>query len=336
MSQSLAETHPLIEEYLHELHVLRQLSPHTLKAYRMDLGGLQAFAAEDSVDLLKVTNAHVRRWAGRLHSKAKSSRTIARTLSAWRGWYDWLTEKDARRDAQAGRAAASLVANPVDDVKAPKRLKSLPKALSVEQALSLVNQAVKEAQEKKDLETVRDAAIIDLLYSSGLRLSELLGIDVMQSKDRQQESAGWLDWDAAEVTVLGKGGKRRSVPIGKPALQSLRVWRELRDQAQQVGQAQSSNALFISATGARLSPRTVQARLRTLAMRAGLPTHVHPHMMRHSFASHVLQSSQDLRAVQEMLGHASIASTQIYTSLDFQHLAQAYDKAHPRAKAGKG
>jgi integrase/recombinase XerC len=154
----------------------------------------------------------------------------------------------------------------------------------------------------------------------------------MQSKDRQHESAGWLDWDAAEVTVLGKGGKRRSVPIGGPAMQSLKVWRTVRDQLEQ---ADVSMALFISATGARLSPRTVQARLRTLAMRAGLPTHVHPHMMRHSFASHVLQSSQDLRAVQEMLGHASIASTQIYTSLDFQHLAQAYDKAHPRAKAGK-
>lgn len=334
MSQALAETHPLIEEYLHELHVLRQLSPHTLKAYRIDLSGLQALATEDSVDLLKVTNAHIRRWAGRLHSKAKSSRTIARALSAWRGWYDWLTERDAR-DAQRGHLAVKLAANPVDDVKAPKRLKSLPKALSVEQALSLVNQAVREAQEKKDMEAVRDAAIVDLLYSSGLRLSELLGIDVMQSKDRQQESAGWLDWDGAEVTVLGKGGKRRSVPIGGPALQSLRVWRELRDQVQQASQAQASNALFISAAGARLSPRTVQARLRTLAMRAGLPTHVHPHMMRHSFASHVLQSSQDLRAVQEMLGHASIASTQIYTSLDFQHLARAYDKAHPRAKAGK-
>lgn len=335
MSQALAETHPLIEEYLHELHVLRQLSPHTLKAYRMDLSGLQAFAEQDSVDLLKVTNAHIRRWAGRLHSKARSSRTIARALSAWRGWYDWLTEKDARSVAQRGHVAVKLAANPVDDVKAPKRLKSLPKALSVEQALSLVNQAVREAQEKKDLESVRDAAIVDLLYSSGLRLSELLGIDVMQSKDRQQESAGWLDWDAAEVTVLGKGGKRRSVPIGAPALQSLKVWRDLRDQVQQQSQVQASNALFTSATGARLSPRTVQARLRTLAMRAGLPTHVHPHMMRHSFASHVLQSSQDLRAVQEMLGHASIASTQIYTSLDFQHLAQAYDKAHPRAKAGK-
>jgi integrase/recombinase XerC len=324
--------HPLMQEYLHELHVLRQLSQHTLKAYGMDLSDLQSFASEDSVDLLKVNNAHVRRWAGRLHSKEKSSRSIARALSAWRGWYDWLTEKDARRDARAGKVANNLVANPVDDVKAPKRLKSLPKALSVEQALALVNQAAIEAQEKKDPESIRDAAIIDLLYSSGLRLSELLGIDVMQSKDRQQESAGWLDWDAAEVTVLGKGGKRRSVPVGAPAMKSLLAWRETRDATLY---PEDSMALFLSSTGRRLSPRTVQARLRSLAIRAGLPTHVHPHMMRHSFASHVLQSSQDLRAVQEMLGHASIASTQIYTSLDFQHLAQAYDKAHPRAKAGK-
>ncbi|QWD62638.1 tyrosine recombinase XerC [Polynucleobacter sp. MWH-UH25E] len=328
-----ADLHPLMQDYLHELHVLRQLSAHTLKAYGMDLSDLQNFAQDDSVDLLKVTNAHVRRWAGRLHSKEKSSRTIARALSAWRGWYDWLTEKNARRDAQTGKVSAQLAANPVDDVKAPKRLKSLPKALSVEQALALVNQAVKEADEKKDLESIRDAAIVDLLYSSGLRLSELLGIDVMQSKDRQHESAGWLDWDAAEVTVLGKGGKRRSVPVGAPAMKSLMEWRSIRDASANANT--ESIALFLSANGKRLSPRTVQARLRTLAIRAGLPTHVHPHMMRHSFASHVLQSSQDLRAVQEMLGHASIASTQIYTSLDFQHLAQAYDKAHPRAKAGK-
>jgi integrase/recombinase XerC len=327
-----ADLHPLMQEYLHELHVLRQLSAHTLKAYGMDLSDLQSFAQDDSVDLLKVTNAHVRRWAGRLHSKDKSPRSIARALSAWRGWYDWVTEKNTRRAAQAGQVSAQLAANPVDDVKAPKRLKSLPKALSVEQALALVNQAVKEADEKKDLESIRDAAIVDLLYSSGLRLSELLGIDVMQSKDRQHESAGWLDWDAAEVTVLGKGGKRRSVPVGAPAMKSLLAWRSMRDS---VKNSEESIALFLSTNGKRLSPRTVQARLRTLAIRAGLPTHVHPHMMRHSFASHVLQSSQDLRAVQEMLGHASIASTQIYTSLDFQHLAQAYDKAHPRAKTGK-
>jgi integrase/recombinase XerC len=333
MRLKATELHPLMQEYLHELHVLRQLSSHTLKAYSGDLSDLQNFAAEDLIDLLTVSNGHIRRWAGRLHSKGSSSRSIARALSAWRGWYDWLTEKDARRDARAGKVASNLVANPVDDVKAPKRLKSLPKALSVEQALALVNQALKEAKDKKDLESIRDAAIIDLLYSSGLRLSELLGIDVMQSKERQQESAGWLDWDAAEVTVLGKGGKRRSVPIGAPAMQSLIDWRQMRDE---IVFPTKSNALFLAATGKRLSPRTVQARLRALATRAGLPTHVHPHMMRHSFASHVLQSSQDLRAVQEMLGHASIASTQIYTSLDFQHLAQAYDKAHPRAKAGKG
>lgn len=333
MKLKATELHPLMQEYLHELHVLRQLSLHTLKAYGGDLSDLQNFAAEDSVDLLKVSNGHVRRWASRLHSKGNSSRSIARALSAWRGWYDWLTEKDARRDASTGKVASKLIANPVDDVKAPKRLKSLPKALSVEQALALVKQALKEAEEKKDLESIRDAAIIDLLYSSGLRLSELLGIDILQSRERQQESAGWLDWDAAEVTVLGKGGKRRSVPVGAPAMQSLLHWRQIREGTTFTAE---SKALFLSARGQRLSPRTVQARLRTLAMRAGLPTHVHPHMMRHSFASHVLQSSQDLRAVQEMLGHASIASTQIYTSLDFQHLAQAYDKAHPRAKAGKG
>lgn len=333
MKLKQTDLHPLMQEYLHELHVLRQLSAHTLKAYGMDLSDLQSFAQDDSVDLLKVTNAHVRRWAGRLHSKDKSSRSIARALSAWRGWYDWLTEKNARRDAQVGKVSIQLSANPVDDVRAPKRVKSLPKALSVEQALALVNQAVKEANEKKDLESIRDAAIVDLLYSSGLRLSELLGIDVMHSKDRQQESAGWLDWDAAEVTVLGKGGKRRSVPVGAPAMKSLLAWKGMRDSGLKPNA--ESIALFLSASGKRLSPRTVQARLRTLAIRAGLPTHVHPHMMRHSFASHVLQSSQDLRAVQEMLGHASIASTQIYTSLDFQHLAQAYDKAHPRAKAGK-
>ena len=333
MKLQSTDLHPLMQEYLHELHVLRQLSINTLTAYRLDLSELQHFAQEDSIDLLRVTNGHVRRWAGRLHSQGKSSRSIARALSAWRGWYSWLTEKDARRGARAGKVTNNLIANPVDDVKAPKRLKSLPKALSVEQALALVNQAVTEANEKKDMESIRDAAMIDLLYSSGLRLSELLGIDVMQSKDRQHESAGWLDWDAAEVTVLGKGGKRRSVPVGGPAMKSLLAWREVRDAG---SYPEKSIGLFLSATGKRLSPRTVQARLRTLAIRAGLPTHVHPHMMRHSFASHVLQSSQDLRAVQEMLGHASIASTQIYTSLDFQHLAQAYDKAHPRAKAGKG
>jgi integrase/recombinase XerC len=317
-----AELHPQVQAYLHELHVLRQLSPHTIKAYQADLSELQQSAQVDGLDLTAVTNGHIRRWAARLHSKGRSPRTIARTLSAWRGWYDWLSQ---RRDQ------STLKANPVDDVKAPKRARALPKALSVEQALALINQAILEAKANPCLETVRDAAIIELLYSSGLRLSELLGIDAAPSQDRAYESAGWLDWDSAEVTVLGKGGKRRSVPVGTAAMTSLRAWLEIRQQLQ----AQASPALFLSGSNTRLSPRTVQARLRSLAIRAGLPTHVHPHMMRHSFASHVLQSSHDLRAVQEMLGHASIASTQIYTALDFQHLAQAYDLAHPRAKAGR-
>ena len=322
MKPPSAELHPQVQTYLHELHVLRQLSPHTIKAYQADLSELEHFTQEDGIALVAVTNSHIRRWAARLHSKGKSPRTIARTLSAWRGWYDWLSQKQDR---------PTLKANPVDDVKAPKRARALPKALSVEQALALINQAIVEAKANPSLETVRDAAIIELLYSSGLRLSELLGIDAAPSQDRAYESAGWLDWDSAEVTVLGKGGKRRSVPVGMAAMTSLRAWLEIRQQQP----AQATPALFLSASNARLSPRTVQARLRTLAIRAGLPTHVHPHMLRHSFASHVLQSSHDLRAVQEMLGHASIASTQIYTALDFQHLAQAYDLAHPRAKAGR-
>ncbi len=323
MKPPSAELHPQVQAYLHELHVLRQLSPHTIKAYQADLSELQQSAQVDGLDLTAVTNGHVRRWAARLHAKGKSPRTIARTLSAWRGWYDWLSQTQDQ---------PTLNANPVDDVKAPKRARALPKALSVEQAMALINQAIVEAKANPGLETVRDAAIIELLYSSGLRLSELLGIDAAPSQDRAYESAGWLDWDSAEVTVLGKGGKRRSVPVGAAAMTSLRAWIEMR---QQLRPAQVSPALFLSGSNMRLSPRTVQARLRSLAIRAGLPTHVHPHMMRHSFASHVLQSSHDLRAVQEMLGHASIASTQIYTALDFQHLAQAYDLAHPRAKAGQ-
>lgn len=323
MKPPSAELHPQVQAYLHELHVLRQLSPHTIKAYEADLSELHQSAQEDGLDLTAVTNGHIRRWAARLHSKGKSPRTIARTLSAWRGWYDWLSQKQDQ---------PALKANPVDDVKAPKRARALPKALSVEQALALINQAIVETKANPGLETVRDAAIIELLYSSGLRLSELLGIDAAPSQDRAHESAGWLDWDSAEVTVLGKGGKRRSVPVGTAAMSSLRAWLEMRQQLQP---APASPALFLGGRSARLSPRTVQARLRSLAIRAGLPTHVHPHMMRHSFASHVLQSSHDLRAVQEMLGHASIASTQIYTALDFQHLAQAYDLAHPRAKAGQ-
>lgn len=310
-----------IEAYLHDLHVVRQLSAHTLKAYRIDLLTLQENVLGEGLDLNRVSNSLIRRWAASLHAKGKSPRTIARTLSVWRGFYDWLALEGGVEKIRSG-----LHVNPVADVKAPKRPKLLPKALSVEQAIALVEFAAKNTKDKKDWESLRDHAIIELLYSSGLRLSELLGLDV----EVGTSSAGWLDWGAAEVSVLGKGNKRRTIPVGKPAMLALHTWKIARDGLVKVA---DEPALFISIQGKRLSPRTVQARLRNLAIRAGLPTHVHPHMMRHTFASHVLQSSHDLRAVQEMLGHASIASTQIYTSLDFQHLAKAYDSAHPRAKS---
>jgi integrase/recombinase XerC len=307
---------PEIEGYLHELHVLRQLSPHTLKAYQSDLMILLENTQVAKITVHQVCNALIRHWIAGLHAKGLSARTIARVLSAWRGFYDWLLLE--------GKAKSSLGLNPVADVKAPKRTKLLPKALSVEQAIALVEHAAQEASAKKTWEFYRDHALLELLYSSGLRLSELLGLDIEPSRF----SLGWLDWSVGEVSVLGKGKKRRTIPVGKPAMKALEQWRRQRHAITY----KDEPALFVSIQGRRLSPRTVQSRLRSLAIRAGLPTHVHPHMMRHSFASHVLQSSHDLRAVQEMLGHASIASTQIYTALDFQHLAQAYDSAHPRAK----
>ena len=305
-----------IGAYLDNLHVVRQLSAHTIKAYRADLKILSESAKAENCRIEQINPALIRRWTATLHAKGLSARSIARVLSAWRGFYHWLLldSKDS----------LNLGSNPVADIKAPKRSKLLPKALSVEQALALIEFAAKEAAKNQEWELGRDHALIELLYSSGLRLSELLGLDSEPSRD----SLGWIDWSASEVSVLGKGNKRRTIPVGKPAMAALQRWKLQRASLT----LEDASALFVSISGKRLAPRTVQARLRSMAIRAGLPTHVHPHMMRHSFASHVLQSSHDLRAVQEMLGHASIASTQIYTALDFQHLAKAYDSAHPRAK----
>ena len=206
MSQPPPDLLPLAQAYLHELHVLRQLSPHTLTAYQHDLRQLQRLAHEDGSNLLSATNAQVRRWAARLHAKNQSPRSIARVLSAWRGWFDWLGQQSAEKKRLN---KIHLLTNPVADVKAPKRSKPLPKALSVEQAIALVQQAQSEAAEKQDLDSIRDAALIELLYSSGLRLSEVLGIDVLISRDRKEASAGWLDWDAAEA--LSPMGARASV-----------------------------------------------------------------------------------------------------------------------------
>ena len=313
----------LAQEYLRELHVVRQVSQHTIAAYTKDLDYLLARLDEQGLELANVTSDQVRSWVVKLHSQGQASRSIARMLSAWRGFYLWLAN-------QKGLVNKS----PLSDIKAPKRNKPLPKALSVEQAINLVESANNESVQADVFLRARDRAIVELLYSSGLRLSELLGIDLNPIETKEYSSAGWIDFEAGEVMVLGKGKKRRTVPVGEAALQALKEWLLVRANFAST-EKEAVQALFINKQGKRASARTIQQHLAALAVKAGLPTHVHPHMLRHSFASHVLQSSGDLRAVQEMLGHASITSTQIYTALDFQHLAQAYDLAHPRAKNKK-
>jgi integrase/recombinase XerC len=313
----------LAQEYLRELHVVRQVSQHTIAAYTKDLDYLLTRLDEQGLELADVTSDQVRSWVVKLHSQGQASRSIARMLSAWRGFYLWL-----------GNQKGLVNKSPLSDIKAPKRNKPLPKALSVEQAISLVESANKESIQADVFLRARDRAIVELLYSSGLRLSELLGIDLSPTETKEHSSAGWIDFEAGEVMVLGKGKKRRTVPVGEAALQALKEWLVVRANYAST-EKEVIQALFINKQGKRASARTIQQHLAALAVKAGLPTHVHPHMLRHSFASHVLQSSGDLRAVQEMLGHASITSTQIYTALDFQHLAQAYDLAHPRAKNKK-
>jgi integrase/recombinase XerC len=252
----------------------------------------------------------VRRYAAQLHAQDLDPRSIARKLSGWRGFFTWLSEQ------------MPLAANPVDGVRAPRRGKPLPKALSVDDAVHLVA-AGAGAAAGDDAAELCNRAMFELLYSSGLRVSELAGLDARPDKG----SLGWLEADNAEVIVTGKGNKQRRVPVGRAALDAIAAWLAVRP-----APSDGSNALFVSTRGTRISPRVVQLRLKNHGLKAGTPANVHPHMLRHSFASHVLQSSGDLRAVQDMLGHASITSTQVYTALDFQHLAKVYDAAHPRAK----
>ena len=247
-----------------------------------------------------LTTAHLRRGLMQLHVQNLAPRSIARTLSGWRSFYAWLAKKGA------------ITANPADTLRAPKRSRLLPKALGVDQTAALLDTPVDGVLQQ------RDAAMFELFYSSGLRLAELVSLDW----------PGGIDFASGELTVTGKRRKTRVVPFGDKARQALTRWLEVRTGLLTPGEV----ALFISRRGTRLTRRQVEQRLAQWAQRAGLGMHVHPHMLRHSFASHVLQSSGDLRAVQEMLGHASIAATQIYTHLDFQHLAKIYDAAHPRAK----
>lgn len=291
-----------VENFLTELAIQRRASPHTVDAYRRDLVRLKALAAGQDPIALKAPQ--LRRGLMQLHAQELAPRSIARTLSAWRSYYAWL----ARRGV--------IPLNPADGLRAPKRPRTLPKALGIDQAAALLDRPAGSLSDDPLL--VRDIAMFELFYSSGLRLSELVSL----------EWPGGLDLVAGEVTVTGKRQKTRTVPVGDKAREALEAWLKLRPTLLRDAQP----ALFLGRNGTRLTPRQVGSRLAQWAQRQGVGVHVHPHMLRHSFASHVLQSSGDLRAVQEMLGHASIAATQIYTHLDFQHLAKTYDSAHPRAR----
>jgi len=299
-----------IRRHLVHLQVERRLATRTLTIYTDAFERLQHCATAAGVALRDTQPHHVRRWAGQLHRQGLAPRSIALVLSAWRGLYRWL-----------GRDGL-VPANPVDGVRAPKAPKPLPKALPVDQAVALA-QPVEDDTASPPL-VARDHCFVELLYGCGLRVGELVGLDVRAGA----QGAGWIDVPDATAYVLGKGSKRRSVPIGRPAIEALRRWLAHRETLAPADEP----ALFVSRHGTRLTASQVRSRLKRRALLAGLPTHVHPHMLRHSFASHLLQSSGDLRAVQELLGHANITTTQVYTKLDFQHLAHVYDAAHPRAK----
>lgn len=313
----------LVQRYLNHVRFEKRLAERTLVLYTLDLEKLAHSAEQAGVALVAVQASHIRRWVSQMHSGGRSGRGIALILSGWRGFYTWL-----------GREGL-VSCNPVLDVRAPKAAKPLPKALSVDDAVQLASFDQPDANPWLE---ARDAAMVELLYGGGLRVGELTGLDVHAS----DAARGWVDLQAEEAHVLGKGSKRRIVPVGAKAVQALQAWLVVRAQVlpvcpdQAVKGGSPHAALFIGQNGTRLTAQSIWQRLRQRSLQAGLAAPVHPHMLRHSFASHVLQSSSDLRGVQELLGHANISTTQVYTRLDFQHLAKAYDAAHPRAHLKDG
>jgi integrase/recombinase XerC len=285
--------HNFLSYLLHE----RRLSALTVKHYGRDVDALLALAA--NTPLATLTPHNIRRFAAMLHGRGLSGKSIARMLSGWRGFFDFMARQHL------------LTQNPVAGIRAPKSPKTLPEALSPDDAVKMVM-----IHDDNPL-TLRDRAMFELFYSSGLRLSELVSLDPQS-----------IDLQSCEVRVTGKGNKTRLVPVGAKAVEAINAWLPLRTRMLKPAET----ALFLGKKGQRISARMVQLLMKKWAVKQGIQANMHPHVLRHSFASHMLQSSQDLRAVQEMLGHASITSTQVYTHLDFQHLAKVYDAAHPRAK----
>lgn len=288
----------LLSGYLAYLNNERQYSPLTLESYACDIRHL--FVASDTIELTDIQSHQIRRFIAQLHGKGLGGKSLARKISAWRGFYTYLI-RDHR-----------YINNPCAGVRAPKSGRNLPNILSPDEAVRMVEIPVAD-----DVLAMRDKAMFELLYSSGLRLAELVGMDPPA-----------LDFAEGTVRITGKGNKTRIVPLGSHAIAALQKWLLVRFTLVKGEEP----ALFINKNGGRLSARSVQLRMKEWGIKQGISNNVHPHLLRHSFASHVLQSSGDLRAVQEMLGHASISTTQVYTHLDYQYLAKIYDSAHPRAK----
>ena len=297
VSENQASQH-LVNQYLDFLNFERGLSALTRQSYARDLS--QLIQSSHATQLDELQNTHIRRFVASLHSKGLSGKSIARLLSCWRGFFNYLIRDHG------------YTQNPVLGLRAPKSAKTLPQALSIEQAVKLVD------IEEDSILSSRDHAILELFYSSGLRLSELVNLNLSA-----------LDFVEGTVTVTGKGNKTRIVPLGDCAIKAIQNWLAVRPN---VVSEVMDKPVFIGLQGKRISARNIQYRIKEWAVKQGIHSSVHPHMLRHSFATHVLQSSGDLRAVQEMLGHANISTTQVYTHLDFQHLTKIYDAAHPRAK----
>ena len=290
-----------LENYKNFISFERRLSEHTVKNYFRDIDMLVQLNKNLSLEDLKSND--VRRSISSLHAKGLSSSSLSRILSAWKGLFVFLMDQH------------NFKHNPVSEIKAPKKTKKLPQTLSVDQTIKLVN--IKD----DDFISIRDRAILELFYSSGLRLSELVNLKLED-----------INFPDEIISVLGKGKKMRMVPLGTEAILSLKKWIKTRSELKNVD---DNLYVFLTKQAKNLSQRAIQYRLKFWAKKQGISENIHPHLLRHSFASHLLQSSQDLRAVQELLGHENISSTQIYTHLDFQHLSKSYDQAHPRAKKQK-
>ena len=289
-----------LDGFIDYLRYERQNSPRTLTAYQHDLIRLTIYCeAQDITSWSGMDQLHGRKWLGSLRQHGLASASIQRTLSACRSFYRWLIREE------------HVSINPFDLLKAPRRPRRLPNTLDIDTVQQLL------ALKGDDPLTIRDRAILELFYSSGLRLSELVSLDMSE-----------VDLSSGEARVTGKGNKMRIVPVGRYAREAIKDWLFIR----QTMANETETAIFVSKRGGRLAARSVEKRIKDWAIRQGLSRNVHPHMLRHSFASHILESSGDLRAVQELLGHQNISTTQIYTHLDFQHMAKVYDKAHPRAK----